>query len=67
VFLQIGSRKAWITSATAHPDSVWVAQQARNFCMDLPDGDRQKAIVLHDSDTKFTEGATHDSGRPACP
>jgi putative transposase len=35
-FLQIGSRKAWVSSATAHPDSAWVAQQARNFCMDLP-------------------------------
>jgi len=54
VFLQIGSRRAWVSSATAHPDSAWVAQQARNFCMDLPDGDRQRAIVLHDADTKFT-------------
>jgi len=55
VFIQIGSRKVWVSSATAHPDSRWVAQQARNFCMDLPDGDRQRAIVLHDGDTKFTE------------
>lgn len=54
VFLQIGSRKVWITGATAHPDSAWVALQARNFCMELPDGDRQRAIVLHDNDTKFT-------------
>ena len=54
-FLQIGSRRAWVSFATAHPDSVWVAQQARNFCMDIPDGDRQRAIVLHDSDTKFTK------------
>ena len=55
VFLQIGSRRAWISSATAHPDSAWVAQQARNFCMDLPDGDRQRAIVLHDAATKYTK------------
>ncbi len=55
VFLAVGSRKAWISSATAHPDSAWVAQQARNFSMDLPDGDRQKALVFHDRDTKFTE------------
>jgi hypothetical protein len=32
-----------------------VAQQARNFCMDLPEGDRRQALVFHDSDTKFTE------------
>lgn len=54
VFIQVGSRKVWVSSATAHPDSVWVAQQARNFCMDLPD-DRRKAIIMHDGDTKFTE------------
>jgi putative transposase len=55
VFLEVGSRKAWISSATAHPDSAWVAQQARNFTMDLPDGDRKKALVFHDRDTKFTQ------------
>jgi putative transposase len=55
VFLHVGSRKVWISSSTAHPDSAWVAQQARNFCMDLPDGDRQRAFVFHDSDTKLTE------------
>jgi hypothetical protein len=32
-----------------------VAQQSRNFCLELPDRDRQKAIVLHDADTKFTD------------
>jgi putative transposase len=55
VFIQIVSRKAWITSATAHPDARWVAQQARNLGMDLSDGDRQRAIVLRDNDTKFTK------------
>ncbi len=55
VFLHVGSRKVWISSATAHPDSAWVAQQARNFTMDLPEGDRQQALVFHDRDTKFTE------------
>ena len=43
------------SSCTAHPDARWVAQQARNFCMDLPNGDRQRAIVIHDNDTKFTK------------
>jgi hypothetical protein len=40
--------------ASAHPDSARVAQQARNFCMDLPD-DRKKATIIHAGDTKFTE------------
>jgi putative transposase len=55
VFLEVGSRKAWISTATAHPDSAWVAQQVRNFTMDLPDGDRKQAFVFHDRDSKFTE------------
>ena len=55
VFIQIGSRRVWVSSATVHPDAQWVAQQARNFCMDLPSGDRQRAIVVHDRDTKFTK------------
>jgi putative transposase len=55
VFMEVCSRRAWISSATAHPDSVWVAQQARNFCMDLPDRKGQAALVFHDSDTKFTQ------------
>ena len=55
VFIHVGSRKVWISSATEHPDSAWVAQQARNFCMEVPEGDSQRALVFHDSDTKFTE------------
>lgn len=53
VFIHVASRKVWISSATEHPDSAWVAQQARNFCMELPEGER--GLVFHDSDTKFTE------------
>lgn len=55
VFLHLGSRKAWVSSATAHPDSTWVAQQARNFGMDVADGSEEATLVLHDADTKFTE------------
>jgi putative transposase len=55
VFIQIGSRRVWVSTATPHPNAKWVAQQARNFCMDLPDADRQRALVLHDNDTKFTK------------
>jgi putative transposase len=55
VFLEVGTRKAWISSATAHPDTAWVSQQTRNFCMDLPERDRRQAFVFHDRDTKFTK------------
>jgi putative transposase len=35
VFIHTGSRRVWISPATQHPDSPWVTQQARNFCMHL--------------------------------
>ena len=54
VFLHVGSRKVWISSATAHPDSAWVAQQARNFCMELGTEPEAARYVLHDGDSKFT-------------
>ena len=34
VFLEIGSRRVIFCNATAHPDSAWVAQQARNVAWD---------------------------------
>jgi hypothetical protein len=35
VFLEIGSRRMLFYNATAHPDSAWVAQQARNVAWEL--------------------------------
>jgi hypothetical protein len=35
VFLEIGSRRVVFCNATAHPDSAWVAQQARNVAWEL--------------------------------
>jgi putative transposase len=55
VFIHVGSRRIWISAATQHPDSAWVAQQARNFCMHLPDAGLAAQYVMHDADTKFTQ------------
>jgi putative transposase len=54
VFIHVGSRRIWISAATQHPESAWVAQQARNFCMHLPDAGLAAKYVMHDADTKFT-------------
>ena len=35
VFIELGSRRIHLSPATAHPDSAWVTQQARNLSMDL--------------------------------
>ena len=34
VSIELGSRRIHLSPATAHPDSAWVTQQARNPVMD---------------------------------
>ena len=54
VFLQMKTREVFVTTATAHPDSAWVAQQARNFLMHVADRAETPTHLIHDRDTKFT-------------
>ncbi|QDU39645.1 Integrase core domain protein [Maioricimonas rarisocia] len=56
VFIQIETRHIWISRGTQHPDSAWVAQQARNATMEMQDreGDSTR-FLIHDRDTKFTK------------
>jgi putative transposase len=35
VFIELGSRRIHLSPSTAHPDSAWVTQQARNLALDL--------------------------------
>jgi hypothetical protein len=35
VFMELGSRRIHVSPSTAHPDSAWVTQQARNLAMNL--------------------------------
>jgi len=39
---------------TAHPDSPWVAQQARNLLLVLGEQERGLQFLLRDRDAKFT-------------
>ncbi len=39
---------------TAHPDSAWVSQQARNLAMSLQEQGFSPGFLIHDRDTKFT-------------
>lgn len=54
VFLHLGTRRCWISPCTAHPDSAWVSQQAKNFLMAAEDLDLMPTYVMRDNDTKFT-------------
>jgi transposase InsO family protein len=51
-FLEVSTRRVHVVGATAHPDSAWVTQQARNLAI----AERLTAIrfLLHDRDAKFS-------------
>ncbi len=51
-FIHLGTRRVIVTGMSAHPDSAWVAQQARNFNVLA---DVKPTHLIHDLDTKFTQ------------
>ena len=56
VFIELHSRRVFVSPATAHPTAAWVTQQARNLAMDLEDRAPQVRFLIHDRDTKFVDG-----------
>lgn len=54
VFIEIGSRRIHLSPATAHPDSAWVTQQARNLALALDARASPVRFLIHDRDSKFS-------------
>jgi putative transposase len=51
-FIELGSRRVHVAGVTAHPDSGWVTQQARNLAVD---GHLDNVrYLVRDRDSKFT-------------
>jgi putative transposase len=55
-FIHIGSRRAFVSGITAHPDAAWVTQQARNATMQFAEWELPASHLLIDHDTKFVPG-----------
>ena len=53
-FIELGSRRVRLSPSTAHPDSAWVAQQARNLALELDDRPTAIRFLIRDRDTKFS-------------
>ena len=53
-FLELGTRRVYIAGCTAHPDSAWVTQQARQMAWTFEERDPSLKYLIHDRDTKFS-------------
>jgi putative transposase len=54
VFIELGSRRIHLSASTAHPDSAWVTQQARNLALDLDARASPVRFLIRDRDKKFS-------------
>jgi putative transposase len=55
-FIELGRRRIHLSPATAHPDSAWVTQQARNLAIDLDGHSPAIRFLIGDRDAKFNRG-----------
>ena len=63
-FIHLASRKVWLSPSTCNPTDKWMRQQARNARMWAEDEGIDVRFLLHDRDTKFTEGFDEHFRRP---
>ena len=52
-FIELSSRRVYFAGVTAHPDSAWVAQQARNLAVDGRLNNVR--FLIRDRDAKYTQ------------
>jgi len=50
MFIELSTRRVFVTASTARPDSAWVTQQARNLSMDLDGRAPPVPFLIHERD-----------------
>jgi transposase InsO family protein len=55
-FIELDTRKVFVTGVTANPTGDWVVQQARNLSFELSQRTRPVKFLIRDRDAKFTAG-----------
>jgi hypothetical protein len=53
-FIELGTRRVHVMGATAHPDSTWVTQQARNLAVIREPGTSPARFLIRDRDSKYS-------------
>ncbi|MGH2674329.1 MAG: integrase core domain-containing protein [Actinomycetota bacterium] len=53
-FIELSTRRVHVAGVTAHPDSAWVTQQARNQAIGAADGMEPARFLIHDRDAKYS-------------
>ena len=53
-FIELDTRRVYVTGVTAHPTGAWVIQQARNLSYELAQRAKPVKFLIRDRDTKFT-------------
>ncbi len=53
-FIELDTRRAYVSGITANPVGAWVSQQARNLTMVLAERARPVRYLVRDRDAKFT-------------
>ena len=53
-FLEVHTRRVFVTGCTAHPAAAWVTQQARDVTWDLTEAGVHPTVLLRDRETTFT-------------
>ena len=53
-FIELDTRRVYVTGVTAHPTGAWVVQQARNLSYELTERSQPIKFLIRDRDAKFT-------------